>query len=89
VAGLITAYTTAIVRSVRKGIVMLPVLGAAYGFLAVVLGSEDYALLFGSIGLFLILAFVMLLTRRVDWYRPEFRGPGSGVISQAEAPNGT
>jgi inner membrane protein len=84
--GLITAYTAAIVRSGRKGVVMLPVLGAAYGFLAVVLNSEDYALLFGSIGLFLILAFVMLLTRRVDWYRPGFRKTGSEVINQAEAP---
>ncbi|HTP57469.1 MAG TPA: cell envelope integrity protein CreD, partial [Spirochaetia bacterium] len=63
--GLITAYTAAIVRSWKKGFVMLPVLGAAYGFLAVVLDSEDYALLFGSIGLFLVLAVVMLLTRKV------------------------
>lgn len=86
--GLITLYTTAIVRSAKKGVVMLPVLGAAYGFLAVVLSSEDYALLFGSVGLFLILAVVMLLTRRVDWYRPGFRRPGSDVSRQAEAPKG-
>jgi inner membrane protein len=86
--GLITAYTAAIVRSGKKGMVMLPVLGAAYGFLAVVLNSEDYALLFGSIGLFLILAVVMLLTRRVDWYRPGFQGPAGGISSQADAPEG-
>ncbi len=86
--GLITAYTAAIVRSWKKGVVMLPVLGAAYGFLAVVLNSEDYALLFGSIGLFVILAVVMLLTRRVDWYRPGFRGPRHGALEQAAAPKG-
>ena len=86
--GLITAYTAAIVRSWKKGVVMLPVLGAAYGFLAVVLNSEDYALLFGSIGLFLILAVVMVLTRRVDWYRPGFRRTESGAIAPADAPKG-
>jgi inner membrane protein len=31
---------------------------------------EEYALLFGSIGLFFVLALVMGLTRRVNWYEP-------------------
>jgi inner membrane protein len=39
-----------------------------YGYLYVLLVNEDYALLIGSIGLFLILALVMYATRRVDWY---------------------
>jgi inner membrane protein len=29
---------------------------------------EDYALLAGSLGLFALLAIVMYLTRRVNWY---------------------
>jgi inner membrane protein involved in colicin E2 resistance len=29
----------------------------------------DYALLAGSIGVFAMLALVMFLTRRVDWYQ--------------------
>jgi len=32
------------------------------------LTNEDYALLIGSIGLFLTLAGIMLVTRRIDWY---------------------
>ena len=44
-------------------------ISAAYGFLAVVLHSEDYALLIGSLGLFAIVAAVMMATRRVNWYR--------------------
>jgi len=48
---------------------MLPVLGAGYGFLAVVLDSEDYALLIGACGLFILLATIMFLTRRVDWFQ--------------------
>jgi len=51
-----------------------PVLAAAYAFLYAALQSEDYALLIGSLGLFVILAGVMILTRKVDCYRPGVRG---------------
>ncbi len=70
---LVTSYTVAVVRS-RAGVVMLPVLAAAYGFLALVLSSEDNALLMGAVGLFLLLGTVMFLTRRVDWYRRDRDG---------------
>jgi inner membrane protein len=33
------------------------------------LRAEDYALLGGSIALFIGLAVVMLLTRKIDWHR--------------------
>jgi len=65
---LVTLYTIAVVRS-WSGAVMLPVLAAAYGFLAVVLYSEDSALLIGSLGLFFLLGGFMYMTRKVDWYR--------------------
>jgi inner membrane protein len=67
--GLITVYACAIAGGWKRGIAILPVLAVAYIFLALVLQSEDYALLVGSLGLFLILAAVMMLTRRIDWYR--------------------
>jgi inner membrane protein len=38
--------------------------------LFVLLRIEEYALLVGSIGLFFVLALVMTLTRRVNWYEP-------------------
>ncbi len=47
------------------------ILSAAYLWLWVTLQSEDYALLIGSAGLFLIIALVMVLTRNVDWYGAE------------------
>jgi len=58
----------------RRGLLLAPVLAAAYAFLYAALQSEDYALLIGSLGLFVILAGVMILTRKVDWYRPGARG---------------
>lgn len=39
-----------------------------YGFIYVILQLEDYSLLVGSIGLFLILAAVMYVSRSIDWY---------------------
>jgi len=58
----------------RRGLLLASVLAAAYAFLYAALQSEDYALLIGSLGLFVILAGVMILTRKVDWYRPGVRG---------------
>jgi inner membrane protein len=43
--------------------------GATYGLLYLLITSEDYSLLAGALGLFAILATVMVLTRRIDWYR--------------------
>jgi inner membrane protein len=40
-----------------------------YGVLYLLLQSEDYALLIGSLVLFVVLAAIMVMTRRVDWHR--------------------
>ena len=36
--------------------------------LSIVLQLEDYALLMGSMGLFCVLAVIMYITRKIDWY---------------------
>ena len=46
---------------------MTVILYAIYIFLYVVLQSEDYAFLIGSLWLFGILGAVMLITRKLDW----------------------
>lgn len=67
-AGLITFYSTFVLNSKRKGLVMLPVAFITYIFMYVILLSEDYALIIGSVGLFLVLAAIMVITRKIDWY---------------------
>ncbi len=42
-------------------------MAAAYGVLYVILLSQDDALLWGSLLVFVILAALMLATRRLDW----------------------
>ena len=39
-----------------------------YTFLYILLSLQDFALLIGSIGLFVIIAGIMYVTRNVDWY---------------------
>jgi inner membrane protein len=40
----------------------------SYILLYAVLNAESYALLIGSIGTFLVVALVMFITRKLDWY---------------------
>jgi inner membrane protein len=67
IVGLISAYGAALLRSRLRVLGLAGVLTLLYGYLYVLLQLEDWALLMGSIGLFLILALVMYATRRVDW----------------------
>ena len=68
VVALIAGYVRAAFGNARAVpiAVMLIVL---YAFLFVLLDVQDYALLVGSLGLFLVLAFLMYATRKVDWYQ--------------------
>jgi inner membrane protein len=67
--GLVAFYVGNVLRSMKWGLVFGGLLGAMYGFLYVILQSEDYALLLGALLLFAALTIVMIMTRRVDWYR--------------------
>lgn len=50
---------------------IMGILTILYSYLFVVLQLEDYALIMGSIGLLIILAIVMYMTRRINWYEVE------------------
>ncbi|MCK4911738.1 MAG: cell envelope integrity protein CreD [Thermodesulfovibrionales bacterium] len=65
---MIAGYTRSVLAGNRLAGLIAALLGLLYAFLYVILKQEDYALLIGSIGLFVILASVMYLTRRIDWY---------------------
>jgi inner membrane protein len=75
--GLVAFYVGHVLRSAKRGIVFGGLLGILYGFLYVILQSEDYALLLGALLLFVALAIVMIMTRRVDWYRLSEEAPTS------------
>jgi len=65
---LITVYSYRILSDKVKTAIIFGVLAILYGYLFILLQLQDYALLMGSIGLFIVLAFVMYLTRHIDWF---------------------
>jgi inner membrane protein len=83
VIALCGAYSLAILRSRPLACCVGAGVAGLYGYLFVLLINEDYALLFGSLGLLLILAAVMYLTRNVDWYA---LGGGRAAQTDAQAP---
>ena len=66
---LIAFYTQSIFKNGRIMLIFNGILALLYGFFYSLLQLEDYSLLLGSIGLLIILAVVMYLTRNIDWYR--------------------
>jgi inner membrane protein len=66
---LVAGYSVSILGNRSKALTMLLLLTGLYTFLYVTLRAEQYAMLIGAIALFAILAAVMYLTRRLDWYR--------------------
>lgn len=67
VLALITVYSRAILKGFKFPLLVCASLASLYGFIYVIIQLENYALLVGSIGLFLILAMVMFASRRIDW----------------------
>ncbi len=65
---LICGYSFSVLRMQRLVFQLFGLLVAIYGFIFVLLQLEDFALLAGSIGVFIALAAVMYGSRKVDWY---------------------
>ena len=66
---LISGYSLSVLENRGRGLVMFALISGLYGFLYVTLRAEQYAMLIGATALFAILATIMYLTRRLDWYR--------------------
>lgn len=78
---LVTLYTRAVLRRTGRALAVGAVLSSLYAYLYMILQAEDYALLGGTVALFLGLSTVMYLTRRIDWFKA-----GSSPPSGAPGP---
>ena len=67
VIALITVYSSSILRSFKFSLLIFLSMTALYAFIFVIIQLENYALLVGSVGLFIILAIIMFATRKIDW----------------------
>ena len=79
-------YAKAIFREFKWGIMLALVQLVSYVLLFGILQSEDYAFLIGSIGIFVLVALVMFLTRKVDWYAQSFRLQSENPAFEAKRP---
>jgi inner membrane protein len=66
--GLIYFYARAILQSNKLGGMTAAILTILYSFIFVIIQMQDWALLVGSIGVFLILAVTMHFSRKIDWF---------------------
>jgi len=65
---LIVGYSTVVFKKARLSLLLAGILIILYGFIYTTLQLQDYALLLGSVGLFIVLGFVMYVSRKIDWY---------------------
>lgn len=66
---LISWYIYGIFKKVGVTVVFCLTLSALYAYIFFLIQLKDYALLFGSIGLFCILAGIMYYSRNFNWYQ--------------------
>ena len=65
---LLSWYTQSIFKKAKTVFTFGLLLSVLYLFIYVLIQMVDNALLFGSIGLFVLLAIAMYLSRKIDWY---------------------
>lgn len=70
IVAMVGGYSWIIFRRRSRAATITGAVAGLYGYLYVLLSNQDYALLMGSIGLFVILGTIMYATRRVDWSAP-------------------
>ena len=64
---MIGLYSISILKNRKFPLFIGLSLTALYSFIYVIIQLENYALLVGSIGLFVILGCVMYFSRKIDW----------------------
>jgi inner membrane protein len=77
---MIAAYGRTLFKRGQRGVVIPIGVGLLYSYLYVLLTNEDGALLVGSIGLFVILAAIMFVTRGIDWHAATTASTGAEKV---------
>ena len=66
VIGLVVVYAHSVFQVRRASQLLGLIMLLVFGFMFAPIHQQEYALLFGSIGLFITLALVMWVSRRID-----------------------
>jgi inner membrane protein len=65
--GLVTWFVGSIMKSSKLALFISFVLAVVYSYIFIIIQMQDYALLMGSIGLFIALAIIMFFSRKLQW----------------------
>ena len=65
---IVGGYAMAVLHARRAGLLLGGVLALIYAMLYGLIAAEEYALLIGALVLLVMVALMMYLTRRIDWY---------------------
>lgn len=68
---MIFMYSLSLFRQMQSSFFLATLLSSFFLYIFIILRLEHYALLFGTIGLFVNLAFTMFVTRKINWYEGE------------------
>jgi len=67
--GLISFYAASFLKNRKLILLFTSLLTVSYTFIFVIILQQDFSLLLGSIGLFLIVGALMYFSRKVEWYK--------------------
>lgn len=65
---LVTLYSTTFLRSKSVVLMFSLLMTSFYTFIFIIIQAQDFSLLIGSIGLFLIIGLLMYFSRNINWY---------------------
>ena len=65
---LISFYVYYVLKGLGRTLLLTAILSSIYASMYVILQSEDLTLILGSVLVFVLIAVMMFLTRKVDWY---------------------
>lgn len=65
---LIASYVRSVLKSMKYALLIAFISALLYTFIFIIIQLQDFALVVGSIAIFMILALVMYFSRNIDWY---------------------
>ncbi|MFY8021291.1 MAG: inner membrane CreD family protein, partial [Bacteroidia bacterium] len=80
VIGMITLYSLSFLRSTKVSALLAFLLSSFYTYIFIITQQEEYALLLGSIGLFIIIGIMMYVSRKINWYGEERKQLNEPVV---------
>jgi inner membrane protein len=68
---LIGVFIASLLKNKKAAFILSAILSVFYGFIFIIIQLQDLALLYGSIGLFIIVATIMFLSSKMDWSKKQ------------------